>query len=488
MEDSRARDHPIRSSSPSPVVALVGRPNVGKSTLFNRIVGGQVAVVHDKPGTTRDRLYDHADWNGLTFTVIDTGGLELLPETVTDGRRPGPERVLTQDSAPYIALMRVQAELAIEEADAVVFVVDAMSGLTAGDEEVAEVLRKADCPVFLAVNKVDNEGLRHDAMEFYVLGLDNLYPISAFHGIGVADLLDDVVAELRRQIAARELVPAETPPPEADVDVHIAIVGRPNVGKSSLLNQLLGEERVIVSEVPGTTRDAVDTYLEWEGTSIALVDTAGIRRRGKVGRGVEYYSVLRAMRAMGRADVALLVIDGYEGVRSQDTHVAGAILEEWVSTVVLVNKWDLVEKDALTKTEYSEWVRETLKFLDYVPVRFISALTGRGVEGVLPTALRVWGARFHRVRTSELNRLVQDAVGRHAPPSYRGRRLKIYFVSQPEVDPPTFVFHVNDPGLVHFSYERYLENQIRMHHEFPGTPLRLIFRPRNRPGRESERG
>jgi len=466
-----------------PVVALVGRPNVGKSTLFNRIAGRRIAVVHEEPGTTRDRLYADAEWNGLPFTVIDTGGLELLPETVEAGRRPGPERVLTQDSAPYIALMRAQAELAIEEADVVVFVTDAISGLTAADKEVAEVLRKAECPVFLAVNKVDNQRLQHDAMEFYELGLDTLYAVSAYHGIGVADLLDDIVGALREKIRQEGQQPSDRA--DASDRVEVAIVGRPNVGKSSLLNQLLGEERVIVSSVPGTTRDAVDTTLEWEGTAITLVDTAGIRRRGKVAAGVEYYSVVRALRAIRRADVALLVVDGYEGVRAQDTHIAGAIVDEWASVVVLVNKWDLVEKDQDTMVEYTEWVRDTLKFLDFVPVLFISALTGQRVHAVLPTALRVWEARFHRIRTSELNRIVQDAMAHHAPPSRRGRRLKIYFASQPEVDPPTFVLHVNDPNLVHFSYERYLENQIRKAHQFPGTPLRLLFRPRRRPGPEN---
>jgi len=484
---SNVGEHSGRSSPHrlKPVVALVGRPNVGKSTLFNRMVGRRVAVVHEEPGTTRDRLYADAEWNGLAYTVIDTGGLELLPETVASGRRPGPERVLAQDSAPYIAMMRNQAELAMEEADAIVFVTDAIGGLTAGDEEVAEVLRRADCPVFLAANKVDNDRLRHDAMEFYALGLGDVYPISAYHSIGVADLLDEVIGALREQLEHRRPHPVET---EAeDRGVEIAIVGRPNVGKSSLLNQLLGEERVIVSSVPGTTRDAVDTYLEWEGTPVTLVDTAGIRRRGKVARGVEYYSVLRAMRAIRRADVALLVIDGYEGVRAQDTHIAGAILDEWASVVVLINKWDLVEKDTDTVIEYTEWVREALQFLDYVPVLFISALTGQRVHKVLPTALAVWEARFHRIRTSELNRMVQDAVARHQPPSRRGRRLKIYYASQPEVDPPTFVFHVNDPSLMHFSYERYLENQIRKAHPFLGTPVRLLFRPRTRPRSDEER-
>ena len=482
--ENRDRRRREASSSRLPVVALVGRPNVGKSTLFNRLVGRRLAVVHEEPGTTRDRLYAGAEWNGVPFTVIDTGGLELLPETVEAGRRPGPERVLTQDSAPYIALMRAQAELAIDEADLVILVTDAISGLTAGDEEVAEVLRKAECPVFLAVNKVDNQSLRQDALEFYALGLDSLYPMSAFHGVGVADMLDDVVDTLRdtaEEAPSPVAEAGEGDVSQAEESVQIAIVGRPNVGKSSLLNKLLGEERVIVSSVPGTTRDAVDTQLEWEGTQLTLIDTAGMRRRGKVASGVEYYSLLRALRAVRRADVALLVIDGYEGVRAQDTHVAGAVLDELASVVVLVNKWDLVEKDADTMVQYREWVREALKFMDYVPVLFISALTGERVGQVLPMALRVWRSRFDRIKTSELNRLIQDAVARHAPPSHRGRRLKIYFSSQPEVDPPTFVLHVNDPGLVHFSYERYLENQIRKAHPFPGTPIRLLFRPRRRP-------
>ena len=477
-----------------PIVALVGRPNVGKSTLFNRIVGQRLAVVHDQPGTTRDRLQAPAEWNGVPFTVVDTGGIEILPETVVAGRRPGPERVLAQDSAPYIPLMRAQAELAIQGADAVIFITDIASGLTPADEEVADILRRSRCPVFLAANKADNLRLRQAAPEFYALGLGEIYPISALHGTGVADLLDDVITAL--------------PPPasegtwEVGETVKLAIVGRPNVGKSSLLNRLLGEERAIVSPIPGTTRDAIDTYLEWKeppsasgsppsfppigedegggGTPITLIDTAGIRRRGKIERGVEHYSVLRALRAIQRADVALLMIDGVEGITAQDAHVAGFILDEWASVVVLINKWDAVEKDSDTMVEYTRWVREALRFLDYVPVLFISALTGQRVHKVIPTALAVQAARWRRIPTGELNRLVRDALARHAPPSKRGKRLKIYYVSQPGVDPPTFVFHVNDPGLVHFSYERYLENQLRKGYEFPGTPLRLSFRRRSR--------
>lgn len=459
-----------------PIVALVGRPNVGKSTLFNRIVGRRLAVVHDEPGTTRDRLHAPAEWIGASFTVVDTGGIEVLSEAVVAGRRPGPDRVLAQDSAPFIPLMREQAEQAIQEADVIVFVTDAASGLTAGDQEVAEILRRSRCPVFLTANKADNPRLRQAALEFYSLGLGTVYAISALHGTGVADLLDDVVEAL--------------PPSEPEVEderVKLAIVGRPNVGKSSLLNRLLGEERAIVSPIPGTTRDAIDTYLEWKaqggeekGTPITLIDTAGIRRRGKIGRGVERYSVIRAIRAIGRADVALLLIDGLDGVTAQDAHIASLILDEWASVVVLINKWDAVEKDSHSMEEYTRWVREALRFLDYVPVLFISALTGQRVHKVVPTALAAHEARFRRISTGELNRLVRDAMMRHAPPSKQGKRLKLYYVSQPGVDPPTFVFHVNDPDLVHFSYKRYLENRLREAYEFPGTPLRLIFRRRER--------
>jgi GTP-binding protein len=458
----------------TPIVALVGRPNVGKSTLFNRIVGQRIAVVHDEPGTTRDRLHAQAEWNGITFLVVDTGGIEVLPQNVSAGKRPGPERVLAQDSAPYLSLIRTQAEQAIADADAVIFITDAASGLTAADEEVADILRRARCPVFLAANKADNERLRQDALEFYVLGLEEVYPVSALHGTGVADLLDDVVEALP---AAETEVEEDA---NQDSSIKIAIVGRPNVGKSSLLNKLLGEERAIVSPIAGTTRDAIDTHLEWDGTPITLIDTAGVRRRGKVERGVERYSVLRALKAIQRADVALLVIDGIDGVTAQDTHVASLVLEEWASVVVLVNKWDAVEKDSYTMIEYTKWVRETLKFLDYVPVLYISALTGQRVHKVIPTALAVQEARFKRVPTGELNRLVQDALTRHSPPSKYGKRLKVYYASQPGVDPPTFVFHVNDTKLVHFGYERYLENQLRKTYEFTGTPLRLVFKPRGR--------
>ncbi len=452
-----------------PIVALVGRPNVGKSTLFNRLVGRRLAVVDDRPGTTRDRIQASCEWDGVHFTVVDTGGIEVLPEKVAAGIRPAPGQPLAEDSAAFIPLIRAQAEMAIAEADVIIFLTDAAAGLTPADEEVADILRRSEKPVFLAANKAESPRIREQAVEFYALGLGEVYPISALHGIGVADLLDKVVQAL----------PTWEAEPE-DESVKLAIVGRPNVGKSSLLNRLLGEERAIVSPVPGTTRDAIDTRMEWQGTPITLIDTAGIRRRGRIQPGVEKYSVLRALRAIQRADVALLMVDATEGVTAQDTHVASFVLDEGCGVVVLVNKWDAIEKDTYTMQEYTLHVREALKFMDYVPVLFISALTGKRVDRVIPTALEVHEARQHRIPTGELNRLIQDAVARHAPPSKRGKRLKIYFVSQPEVAPPTFVFHVNDPDLVHFSYERYLENRIREHYPFVGTPLRLIFRERGR--------
>ena len=452
-----------------PIVALVGRPNVGKSTLFNRLVGQQRAVVDDRPGTTRDRLQGSCEWNGVYFTVVDTGGIEVLPERVVSGRRPAPDQVLAEDSAAFIPLIRAQAELAIADADAIVFLTDAGAGLTPADQAVADILRRTDKPIFVAANKAESPRVRQAAVEFYALGMGEVYPISALQGMGVADLLDELV----------EVLPASEEE-EADDSVRLAIVGRPNVGKSSLLNRLLGQERAIVSPVPGTTRDAIDTRMEWEGTPITLIDTAGIRRRGKIERGVEKYSVLRALRAIQRADVALLVLDAVDGVTAQDAHVASFILDEWRGVVVLVNKWDAIEKDTYTMVEYSRVVRERLKFMDYVPVLFISALTGKRVERVIPQALAVHEASRYRLPTAELNRIVREAVARHQPPSKGGRRLKVYYVSQPGTRPPTFVFHVNDPDLVHFSYERYLENALRKAYPFPGTPLRLIFRPRRR--------
>jgi len=436
-----------------PIVALVGRPNVGKSALFNRLVGERLAIVQDVPGTTRDRLYAQADWAGREFTVVDTGGILAAP---TDD-------VTVQAQA--------QAQLAIDEADVVILVVDVLAGLTPDDWEVADVLRRSAKPVIVAVNKADNAERRLAANEFYALGIDPLFAISALHGTGTGDLLDAVVA-------------AFPPAPEEEPSerIGIAIVGRPNVGKSSLLNAILGQERTIVSPVPGTTRDAIDTELVWRGQEITLIDTAGIRRRGAIEPGVEKYSVLRALRAINRASVVLLVLDAAEGVTAQDAHVAGYILEENKSVVVVVNKWDLVEKEPGVEAAFRDNVRATLKFLSYVPVVFASALRRRGIKEIMDTALRVREARFQRLSTGELNELVREATATHNPPSKWGKRLRIYYATQPGVDPPTFVFFVNDKRLVHFSYERYLENHIRERYPFEGTPIVLQFR-----GHASER-
>jgi len=453
---------------PQPIVALVGRPNVGKSTLFNRIVGQRRAIVEDLPGTTRDRLYGEAEWIGQYFTIVDTGGLEIIESQKL--RRPQDQPApLSSASVGFIEEIREQAQVAIAEADVIIMLVDVLDGLTPADEDVAEVLRRADRPVLVVANKVDNQAREQAAYEFYALGMGEVFPISALHGIGVGELLDEVVAVLP--------VAEEVEEPEA---LRIALVGRPNVGKSSLLNKLLGEERAIVSAIPGTTRDATDTYLTWEGQPVLLIDTAGIRRRGRIERGIEKYSVLRAIKSIARADVVMLLLDAEDLVTAQDAHVAGYILEENRSIIVVVNKWDLIEKDTYTMDAYTKQIRADLRFLDYVPVFFISALTGQRVSKLLPLSSQVYQERMVRIPTGELNRLVEDATVRHSPPHKAGKRLKFFYATQASVDPPTFVFFVNDTRLVHFSYERFLENQIRRKYSYLGTPLKLVFRSRSK--------
>ncbi len=454
---------------PKPIVALVGRPNVGKSTLFNRLVGERQAIVEDLPGTTRDRLYGDAEWTGASFVIVDTGGIEPMRER--SGRSQSLIDPLASASKGFVTEIRSQAELAIDEADVILFLVDAKEGLTAADEEVATLLRAADKPVILVANKADNAQRRLDALEFYALGLGEPYPISAYHGTGTGDLLDVVVQHLPKTTVEEE--------DETDA-LHIAIVGRPNVGKSSLLNALLGQERAIVSDIAGTTRDAVDTELTWEGKKVILVDSAGIRRRGRIERGIEKYSVMRALRAIGRADVALLVLDATEGVTAQDAHIGGYILEEGRSLIIVVNKWDALEKDTHTMAEYNKALRQELKFLDYVPVLYLSALTRQRVNQVLPTALRVKEEREKRLPTGELNRLLQDAIAASPPKTFKGRRSRFYYVTQAAVDPPTFVFFVNDPRAVHFTYLRYLENKIRERYPYEGTPIRLKLKGKDR--------
>ncbi|MBN1430163.1 MAG: ribosome biogenesis GTPase Der [Anaerolineae bacterium] len=454
-----------------PLVALVGRPNVGKSTLFNRIVGRRMAVIHDRPGTTRDRQQAEADWSGVTFTLVDTGGIEALNRVMAGIVDP-----MAEDSAKFIAEIRGQAELAIGEADVIVMVVDLLSGMTAADEEVADILRRTNKPVLLAASKGDSKARREEAVEFYNLGLGEVFPVSGLHGAGVGDLLDAVVEALPQKLPESE---------EEDTSLKIAIVGRPNVGKSSLLNRLLGKERVIVSPVPGTTRDAIDTQITWHDQPITLIDTAGIRRRGRIEHGaVEQYSVLRALKALKRADVALLLLDAIEGITAQDAHIASFILDDMRSVIVLVNKWDAIEKDSYTMREEMDKIREALKFLPYVPVVFISAKTGQRVSEIIPLAIQAHEERFVRIPTSEINRILRTAVSKQAPPFKAGKRLKIRYGSQVAVDPPKFLFHVNDVDLVHFTYERYLENQIRAAYPFTGTPIMMSFRA----GKEDRRG
>jgi GTP-binding protein len=453
-----------------PVVALVGRPNVGKSTLFNRLAEERLAVVDSVPGTTRDRLITEAEWTGTTFDIIDTGGID--PSQTGPGRGQQP---LSIGSAEFIQQIRAQAEVAIEEADAVLFIVDVDGGVTPADLEVAQILRrhqrevdgKLIPPVLLVANKCDNEERRTLAVQFYELGLGDPNPISALHGTGIGDLLDALVATFPRRGEETE-----------DESVKIAIVGKPNVGKSSLLNRLLGEERAIVSPIPGTTRDAIDTLLEVDGLPVTLIDTAGIRKRGSIEPGVEKYSVLRSLHAIERADVVLLVIDAESNISAQDTHIAGFILDAWKSAVVVVNKWDAVKKDTYTMDTFTTQVRQQLNFMDYVPVLFISAKTGQRVDKVLPLALRVQEERLVRLSTSQINRILQDAQSRHAAPSHTGRQLKIYYGTQVRSEPPTFLLYCNDPRLAHFTYQRYLENCIRESYSFLGTPVRIVFRPR----------
>ena len=513
---------PSRSLASLPVLAVVGRPNVGKSTLFNRFVGRRQAIVEDRARTTRDRMYGDLEWNGRRFIIVDTGGLEV---DTTD---------------PIEIRVQEQARLAIREADVIVFLVDAITGLTPADLEAAELLRLATKPVIVAVNKVDNTQREADAAEFWSMGWDETYSISASHGRGTGDLLDAIVwalppeseAEIARKkrddeadewardIAAGRLEPFVVGNPEPDQDADdaegveldrfesgsgaggevearwdaaiaaetdddqpaaIAFVGRPNVGKSSLLNSLLGEDRAIVSEVPGTTRDAIDTTLEWGRSEITLIDTAGIRRRGKVASGpaAEKYSTLRALKAIARCDVAVLVIDAVEGLTAQDAHVAGYVVEEGRGLVIAVNKWDLVEdKTDKTFAQYSEWIRSEVPFLEFAPIVSISAKTGQRVGKVLELAIDIWGERRKRVSTGELNRVLRAAVERQQPPVVKGRRPKVFYGTQAGVAPPTFVFFANEAGLIHFSYRRYIENRLREEFGFDGTPIKLVFRDR----------
>ncbi|MEN6556453.1 MAG: ribosome biogenesis GTPase Der [Anaerolineaceae bacterium] len=453
-----------------PVIVLVGRPNVGKSTLFNRLIGERLAIIDDVPGTTRDRLVAEGDWSGHDFFVVDTGGI--------DPTRQRSQEPLSIGSAEFIADIRVQAEIAMEEADVILLLVDAQQGVTEADREIVQMLRRrrpaaagqSIPPIILVVNKADSELTRANALDFYSLGLGEPFPISAIHGTGTGDLLDEVVKHFPQ--------PAEDE--EEDNSIKVAIVGKPNAGKSSLLNKLAGENRSIVSPIPGTTRDAIDTQISWEGLPITLIDTAGIRKRGAIIPGVEKYSVLRAMQAIERCDVALLVVDAVTGITAQDTHIAGYINQAWKSVVLIVNKWDLIEKDTHTSVEFEKTVRQALNFLPYVPVMFISAASGQRVNQVLPMVARVQEERLVRLTTSQLNRILQNAQDMHQPSSGSGRMFRIYYGTQVRSEPPTFLLYCNDPTLGHFTYLRYLENQIRKEYPFVGTPIRLVLKARER--------
>ena len=449
-----------------PIVALVGRPNVGKSTLFNRMVGQRLAIVDDVAGTTRDRIYAECTWNGRTFGVVDTGGIDP-----THGGR----QVLSIGSADFIQEIKSQALTAVEEADAVLFLVDGDSGVTPPDREVADTLRRhqtrqadgtAYPPIFLVVNKSETKARREAAVEFYELGLGQPYAVSAVHGTDVGDLLDALVGNLRDSETAE------------DESIKIAIVGKPNAGKSSLLNRLVGNDRAIVSPVAGTTRDAVDTIIDVQGIAVTLIDTAGIRRRGKVERGVEQFSVLRSFKAIERADVVLLVVDAVEGLSAQDAHIAGFIVEAARSCVILINKWDVAPTGVAVQEQFAQQVRRDLKFIDYAPLHFISAKTGAGVDQVLPMALRVQEERLVRLSTSKINRILMNAQDRQAPPAHAGRQLKLLYGTQVRADPPTFMIYVNDPALLHFSYRRFLENRFREEYGFLGTPIRIVAKGR----------
>ncbi len=431
-----------------PLIAIVGRPNVGKSTLFNRIVGKKVSIVEDFEGVTRDRLYCDGEWCGCQFTLIDTGGLEIK----------------SQDK--MWRHIRAQAQMAVEIADSIIFVVDGKAGMTANDIEVAEFLRTSKKPVTIAVNKLDNNE-QDSIYDFYSLGVGDVVGVSAEQSKGIGDLLDIVTENLPK-----------SNPDEQEEIINIAIVGKPNAGKSSITNKLLGYERVIVSDIAGTTRDAIDTEFEWNGKKFNIIDTAGIRKKSAVDEGIEQYSVLRSLAAIRRADVVLVVIDAEAGMSEQDIKICGYVHEQGKPSVVVMNKWDAVEKDTFTINTFNKKMQGDLKFMDYFQSIYVSAFTGQRVDKILALASEVYEQSVRRVQTGVLNDIIADAVVAVEPPSHNGKRLKIYYVTQGGIQPPTFVFFVNDSNLMHFSYERYLENTLRKTFEFKGSPIKLVFRNR----------
>jgi GTP-binding protein len=431
-----------------PIVAIVGRQNTGKSTLLNRVAGKPLAIVEDMPGTTRDRIFANVSWQGTEFTLIDTGGLELeINSTIAKG-------------------VNAQIEAAIDEADVIIALMDVRDGATPSDMEIADMLRRSNKPILLVANKADNDKLENEALELYELGLGEPLAVSAHHGRGIAELLDRIVT----------LLPP-TPPLEAAPEaVKVAIVGRPNVGKSMLLNALVGDKRAIVDDSPGTTRDAIDTLFDFSGQSVLLIDTAGIRRRGRVKAGVERYGVMRTLRAIDRADIALLVLDATEPATAQDTHIAGYIQQSARGIVLIVNKWDLVENKDIT--EWNKYIKSQFKFVAHAPVLYTSAKSGQGVSKIMPQVVQVYRERLKRLSTTTVNSVIQQAIAAHNRPRSRGKQLKILYATQAEVNPPTFVIFANDARLIHFSYQRYLENKLRQAFGFAGTPLRLVFKTR----------
>lgn len=432
-----------------PVVAIVGRPNVGKSTIFNRIVGERVSIVEDIPGVTRDRLYSAADWLTHEFNIIDTGGIEIGDE-------------------PFLEQIRQQAEIAIQEADVIIFLTNGREGVTAADEQVAKILYKTKKPVVLAINKIDNPDMREMIYDFYSLGFGEPFPISGSHGLGLGDLLDEVAKNF----------PKEEEEEYPENIIKFSLIGRPNVGKSSLVNSFLGADRVIVSEIAGTTRDAIDTIYEYDEQPYVIIDTAGMRKKGKVYETTEKYSVLRALRAIERSDVVLVVLNAEEGIQEQDKKIAGYAHEAGKAVIIVVNKWDAIEKDEKTMNTMTKKIREHFLFLDYAPIIFVSAVTKQRVHSILPVINRVSENHAMRVTSSVLNEVIEDAVARNPAPTDKGRRLRIYYVTQVAIKPPTFVVFVNEPEIMHFSYERFLENRIRESFDFEGTPIRLITRAR----------
>ncbi|UCE98486.1 MAG: ribosome biogenesis GTPase Der [Dehalococcoidia bacterium] len=432
------------------MVAIIGRQNVGKSTLLNRLAGKRLAIVADLPGTTRDRIITDINWHGSEFTLVDTGGFEFRPQSD-----------LTQ-------AVNEQVQTAIIDADIIIFLVDTKEGITATDIEIADLLRTSQKPLLLVANKADNDRLENEVVEFFTLGIGDPLPISAYHGQGTNELLDNIV----------QLLPASEPIiPEAEI-MKLAIIGRPNVGKSMLVNTLTASKRVIVSHLPGTTRDATDTRLDLDGQNMLLIDTAGIRRRGRIDAGVERFSVLRALKAINRSDITLLMLDATELVTAQDLHIAGYIQQANKGVILLVNKWDIAK--GLTKEECRRYIRIKFRFLVYAPLFFISAKLGQGIDKVIKQALKVYKERSKRIQTAEVNSVIQKAISTHNPPQKAGKRLKLFYASQIDVNPPNFVFFVNDTRLVHFSFRRFLENKLRQSFGFEGTPIRLVFKTRSK--------